>query len=212
MRGRSENLWSTEQTSLVELVDDQDIIAKTVYTLSNPVKDQLVEKAHQWPGATSLQGTLAGRVLRARRPRRFFSTDGEMPKEIELTCVLPPALRHGAAEFAAAVRAGIRRAETDAATERRSTGRRVLGRKAILSQRPTDRPRSRKPLSKLNPRVAAQDKEPRIEAITRLKEFYAAYTSSRVTWREGGKVVFPAGTWWLRRFAPVECVELPESG
>ena len=39
LRGRWENFWSSEQTSVVRLVDPNDVIDKMTYALSNPVKD-----------------------------------------------------------------------------------------------------------------------------------------------------------------------------
>ena len=52
LRGRWENFWSSEQTSVVRLVDPNDVIDKMTYALTNPVKDGLVERAHHWPGVT----------------------------------------------------------------------------------------------------------------------------------------------------------------
>jgi hypothetical protein len=49
---RTENFWASEQTSVVELVGQQDVLDKSVYALTNPVQAHLVEHAHQWPGAT----------------------------------------------------------------------------------------------------------------------------------------------------------------
>jgi REP element-mobilizing transposase RayT len=54
LRGRWENFWSSEQTSVVRLVDPNDVVDKMTYALTNPVKDNLVDKAHHWPGVTSL--------------------------------------------------------------------------------------------------------------------------------------------------------------
>src|SRR3954465_4358510 len=68
LRGRGENLWSSEQTSVVRLADPNDTIDKLVYALTNPVKDGLVEKAHHWPGVTSLAAILHGKSFIATRP------------------------------------------------------------------------------------------------------------------------------------------------
>ena len=51
LRGRWENFWSSEQTSVVRLVDPNDIIDKMTYALTNPVKDGIVEKAHHLAGS-----------------------------------------------------------------------------------------------------------------------------------------------------------------
>src|SRR4029450_3463585 len=65
LRGRWENFWATEQTSAVELLDGEDVMAKMTYTLTNPVKDHLVAQAASWPGATSLHAQLDGGRIRA---------------------------------------------------------------------------------------------------------------------------------------------------
>src|SRR5829696_10196693 len=48
--GREENLWSTEPTCVVQLVEPQDVFDKVVYTLTNPVADDLVDRVFDWPG------------------------------------------------------------------------------------------------------------------------------------------------------------------
>jgi len=55
--------------------------------------------------------------------------------------------------------------------------------------------------------VAAPSKWARIEALLRNRAFVAAYTSARERWRVGLPVVFPADTYWLRRFAQVPVAE-----
>jgi len=50
LRGRWENLWASEATSVVELVGPEVILSKMTYALTNPVKDGLIDRADQWPG------------------------------------------------------------------------------------------------------------------------------------------------------------------
>jgi putative transposase len=212
LRGRWENLWASEQTSLVELVGPKDVLAKTLYTLTNPVKDHLVEGAHHWPGASSRLGNLQGKVLRASRPHRFFRPDGEMPAALELECVRAPGFESmPVAAYREMLSNAITEVEATAAAERRRTGRKVLGRKAVLAQCPTDRPKSHEPRRELDPRIAARDKWPRIEAIQRLKGFRRDYAGIRDTWLEGEDVAFPFGTYWLKQFAGVPCKPAPTS-
>jgi hypothetical protein len=68
---------------------------------------------------------------------------------------------------------------------------------------------NREPRRNLRPRVAATNKWARIEALLRNRAFVRDYMAARQQWREGAKVVFSAGTYWLRRFAyvPVPVVE-----
>jgi putative transposase len=204
LRGRWENFWASEQTSLVELVGPDDILAKTVYTLTNPVKDFLVERAREWPGATSLAATLGDEIVVAKRPRRFFRANGKMPKSVELRCGVPPKLEHLLpAQFHDSLADAIDDAETKIAAERARTGRRVLGRQAVLAQDPFACPESREPRRGLDPKIASQNRELRAEAIRGLKTFHAAHRNSLEAWLAGEPVVFPYGTWKLRVFASV---------
>jgi REP element-mobilizing transposase RayT len=206
LRGRWENFWSSEQTSLVELIGSDDVLAKVIYTLANPVKDHLVAKVHHWPGASSRKAILHGERITARRPVRFFRRQGTMPDELEIEFVRPPGWEEMSEDvFRAKVAEELARVEVDAAAERKRLRIEIMGRKAVLAQSPTDSPHSREPRRKLNPRVAARDKWPRIEALLRLKAFRAAYARARDLWLAGLEVVFPTGTWWLRMFAAVPC-------
>jgi putative transposase len=211
LRGRWENFWSSEQTSVVRLVDPSDALDKMIYALTNPVKDGLVERAHHWPGVSSLRSHLHDVPLTATRPKHFFRTDGTMPEEIVLTFARPPGFDQlSAPQFAALVDERIRQFEEVTAADRRRRGCVVLGRKAVVSQRWSDRPASREPRRQLNPTVAARSKWSRIEALLRSKAFREAYAAARAALVAGAQsVFFPAGTYWLRRFAGAMCDACP---
>ncbi len=85
LRSRWENFWSSEQASVVRLVDPNDVIDKMTYAITNPVKDSMVEKAHHWPGVTSLDALVHVRPLTAARPTHFFREDGPMPEVVSLS-------------------------------------------------------------------------------------------------------------------------------
>jgi putative transposase len=208
LRGRRENFWSSEQTSVVRLVDPNDAIRKMVYALTNPVKDGLVEKAHHWPGITSLDSLLHGKPLVATRPRHFFRDEGGMPEAVALTFARPQGFEHlSPSEFANLVGAEIQRVEEAAALDRAQTGKPLLGRRGVLSQPWSDRSRSDEPLGELNPRLAVRSKWSRIEALARNRAFRDAYIAARASFITGiREVIFPAGTYWLRRFASALCV------
>ena len=104
----------------------------------------------------------------------------------------------------------VRAVEERASAERRRTGASVLGRRAVLRQKPTDRPATREPRRELDPRVAARSKWSRIEALMRNRAFRDAYAAARAALVAGVRdVVFPAGTYWLRRFARATCAPWP---
>jgi putative transposase len=88
LRGRWENLWSSEETCVIEL-GPEDLLAKLVYTAINPVKDNLVERVEHWPGPNFVDALLNGQPMHAHRPAHFFREQGCMPPEVELVMKLP---------------------------------------------------------------------------------------------------------------------------
>jgi putative transposase len=206
LRGRKENFWAAEQTSVVELVDSNDVLAKMFYTLANPVKADLVERSDQWPGATSIGANLQNRPLHASRPWRFFRKEGSMPDTLTLTVHRPLGFEEmDHKEFARLVRDGLADIESAAAAERKRCGRRVLGRALVLRQSWQDYPRSSEPRRELNPRVAARNVWRKFEVLARNRAWLQAYREARDLWLAGGTAVFPPGTYWLRRFGGVTC-------
>ena len=204
LRGRWENFWASEATSIVELAEPDDILAKMVYALTNPVKDHIVARADQWPGATSLRANLYGQPMHVHRPHRFFRKEGDLPESLTLTCVRPPGFEDLApAEWRTLLEDRIRGIERPVDEECRRRGTRILGRAHVLRQRPTDRPASHEPRRQLSPRVAGMNKWARIEALQRNKAFLSAYRAARDLWQSGMDAVFPTGTYWLKQFAGV---------
>jgi hypothetical protein len=202
LHGRWENLWSSEQVCVVWLRDPEDVMRKLVYTATNPVKDHLVARCHQWPGVNGLIALLKQRPMHAKRPRRFFRPDGRMPEQVTLTLRVPPEL--GELEVVLReLREQVAAKELEIQSERQRSGTRVLGKVAILRQRCTDVPHSREPRRKLRPQVAARSVWSRIEALARNKAFIASYRAARERWIAGVPAAFPEGTYWLRRFANV---------
>lgn len=202
LRGRWENLWSTEEPCVVEAVAAEDLLKQLVYIATNPVNDGLVEKVHHWPGPKFVQALMSGRPIKATRPRHFFRADGPMPDELELKLGLPDDFPEKEA-FLAELERRIEEVEQERARERMQSGRRVVGRRRVLRQSWRDTPTTREPRRNLRPRIAARDKHDRIAALRRNKEWQAEYRSARLRWLAGFDVEFPFGTYWLRRFAKV---------
>ena len=207
LRGRFENFWSTEQTSVVKLVEVDDVIAKVVYAATNPVTAGLVERVHHWPGVNTLRALLDKVPIVVKRPRHFFSDD--MPEEVTLTFAIPPELGDADA-ILARIRARVAEVEAEEAARRASTGARVLGRRAVRQQSWRERPRTHEPRFGLRPQVACRNKWARIEAVQRNAHFLDAYLDARARWRAGLPTLFPAGTYWLRRFAFVPVAGPPK--
>jgi len=203
LRRRWENMWSSEEACVVEVMDPSaDLLDKLVYIAVNPVKDGLVERVQDWPGPKLVSALLDRQAITVPRPAHFFRKHGDMPLEIELVMKLPDHFE-GKDEFLAELRRRIKAEEKAYAHERRRTGRRVLGPQGVRCQSwracaTTDRPRR-----ELRPRFAARDPELRIATIERNKQWQACYRAARKDLVEGKDVEFPFGTYWLARFAGV---------
>jgi putative transposase len=208
LRGRTENLWSNEPPSVVELIEPDDVLDKLVYVATNPVKDGLVEQVHHWPGVNAMRALANDEPLRAHRPRHFFRKDGVMPARIELRLKVPAQLGDRE-KLIQMLCARIAEVVAEQARTRRETGRRVVGRRRVLRQSPFASPESLSPTRNLRPRFAARNRGVRIAVLQLYREFQSAYRDARVAWLAGKPIPFPSGTYWLRRFANVP-VATPE--
>jgi putative transposase len=208
-RGRWENFFSSEQVCVVRLETRDDVINKLVYIATNPVKDDLVERVEDWPGASGYRALMTGEPLRATRPKHFFAEDGAMPAEVTLHLVIPPELGDRDT-LLAEVRERVAAVEAEQAVRRARTGKRVLGRYAVLRQSWRDSPTSREPRRTLRPTIAARSLWARLEAIQRKRDFVVAYRRARAAMLAGTPIPFPFGTYALRRFMGV-AVEAPEN-
>lgn len=209
--GRWENFWATEQPGVLHLVDGEAVFGQMVYGLTNPIKAHLVDKVANWPGINSLVHQLSGKPMVATRPKWFFDEDGKMPKRVELQLVRPPEFAHlSQEEWAAKLRAAVEAEERKAAEERARTGKKVLGRKAVLRQSPYSCPKSYSARRGLRPRVAARNKWLRIEQLQRNKQFQQSYREAYRRRRRGElEVEFPYGTYELVRQGLVRCKPPP---
>jgi hypothetical protein len=131
---------------------------------------------------------------------------GEMPDALDLAPTIPPE-RGPAATMLTELRDRVRTIELDRAAERQRTGGRILGRRGVLTQAWRDQPGTREPRRNLRPRLATPNKWARIEAMMRDRAFVVEYADARARWRERAAVVFPPGTYWLKRFASVPIVD-----
>jgi hypothetical protein len=211
-RGRWEAFWASEQTSVVELVRPEDVMAKLVYAIANPVSSHLVDKVHHWPGVESLTAIDQDIPLVATKPLRFFDQNNKkLPELLELRFERAPGFEHlSHDEYTKLLRDEVAKAEKAAADERHDLDITIVGRAAVLKQHWNAKPSSREPRRGMSPRVACKNKWARIEALQRNKAFIEQYRDARLAKLAGQDVVFPAGTYWLHRFAGVKRAE-PEA-
>lgn len=198
VRARRENFWSSRHSKSTYLVGLEDIIGEVVYTLVNPVKAGLVERANLWPGLTSY-AWLDGRTVKAARPHAYFDRDGEVPEALSLTLSVPPEFDGDAGAWRDLIWRRVAEEEQRIAAKRAKVGLRFRGRKAVLCDSVHRRGTEKEELGELQPLIAARG-EVLEKAIAELKEFYESYQRAVGRMRERARnVVFPAGTWMLAR-------------
>jgi putative transposase len=215
--GRWEAFWASEQTSVVDLIQPADAFDKMIYTLANPVKDHLVERATAWPGPTSLFAQLSNEPIEMRRPHWFFAEDTKMPLMVEIRFKRLPGFEHLSDEdWATMITTAIAKVEETARLERHEqkankTGSgRVVGCKTLRTQSAFDHPKSHEPRREMSPRVAAKNKWRRVEALRRNKLFLADYRAALLARRAGDHtVLFPFGSYKLPRHGLALCACAP---
>lgn len=200
IRGRNDSVFSSEQANVVRLVEPNDVFEKMIYALTNPVKDHLVQHAHQWPGASSLAATRDGATITVKRPA-YFRNDGDMPESVTCQFQRPPGFTDWSAErWALAIEERVDTLERQIAAELRRTGRFVMGRKNVVRQSWNARPMTRERRGRKVPIIAAKSKWARVEALQRNKAFLVAYRRARVAFMEGTEPIpFPPGTYFRNK-------------
>lgn len=191
---RRENLWAAEQASAVRLIEPGDILDKVVYALANPVQGRLVDRALDWPGASSL-AALDGRARKLERPHTFFKEGGAMPRVVRLVARVPPGWPGGAAAWATAVREAVHARELAERRERLAEGRRLVRRRSLRHLSPFSRPSTPAPRRKLRPQLACRNLARRVAELQALQVFRAAYASARALFVKGRHAIFPRGTY-----------------
>jgi REP element-mobilizing transposase RayT len=200
--GRTDHFWESDSYSAVALLSPMDVVEKAAYTLANPVAAGLVRSPWQWPGLWSAPEGIGGDALVVARPGHFFDPKGYLPKSLELSFHTPPGFV-SSADFRDQLQATLERKVSEA-IERR--GLKFLGRRRVLRQLPTAKPRHGEQQRELNPRVAGRDRWKRIEALGRLVEFLRSYRAARLARQSGDlSAIFPAGTYLLRVQHNVPC-------
>ncbi len=193
LRSWDEVVWEPgRKTSMVELLDDGATIAKTLYTMCNPIKASICRKEQQWPG-NILSGTHT-----ANRPEHFKPR--VLPGDASLTFEPPPSMT--AAEWQEALdeyRPEARAEAREHARKYSNKAGRFIGTKEALQTKPTYCPRTKRIKGELSPRFASRCKKTLTRAIKQMYAFYDAYRTAMQEMAEGIVTYFPEGTWLLAR-------------
>jgi hypothetical protein len=107
--------------------------------------------------------------------------------------------------------ATVRDKEHEFQAELRAKGRRFMGLQKLAKQDWNRAAVSFEERFALTPKVAASSVWQRLAQLRRDREWEREYAAARAQWLAGAPVVFPAGTYWLRRFAGVAVAQHPPS-
>ena len=132
-------------------LEEEDQVRRLRYLLAAGVKEQLVERAIDWPGVNSARALTREHALRGwwydrsreYAARRRGESFGRFDYATEMTVVLDPipSWRHlPIEEIRRRVQALIRDIEREATAERRATDKPVLGAEAVMAVDPHYRP------------------------------------------------------------------------
>lgn len=203
--GRWENFWSTDKTSVVLLVSDQDVLEKMAYTIANPTAAGLVRSPSEWPGVVSQR---IGESSRVEMPNVFFDPEGPLPESVMFELTRPPIYTQlDLVELARHLAIAVQRRVREARSALAEKGRKFLGAKAVLSQSFEAAPATSELRRNPSPRIAASHTAERVRALRSLIAFLRDYRAAWLAWRHGKREqVFPAGTYALRVYARVACM------
>ena len=151
LHGWPGTLWDRRYRAILVSDEEEAQVARLKYLLAAGVKEQLVERAIDWPGVHGARALTRDHELRGwwfDRTREFAARRrGERPGRYEYateeTLVLDPlpCWRHlPIAEYRRRVKELIREIEREARVERRAKGRECLGAEAVMETEPHPRP------------------------------------------------------------------------
>jgi REP element-mobilizing transposase RayT len=155
LHGWAGALWGDRYHSMPIENDEETLIARLQYVLSHGVKEDLVERADEWPGAhcvgaltedEPLQGKWYDRTAHYEATRWGKAVDLEefaVEEEVRLS-PLPCWLHLSKEERQDLVRSMVEEIEADAVARHRAQGTRPAGVQAVLAHHPHERPNALK--------------------------------------------------------------------
>ncbi|MBI4613142.1 MAG: transposase [Planctomycetes bacterium] len=190
------------------ILDDDALVDKIVYVLTNPAKSHLVETVDDWPGFSSAPEALKNQKRTFRIFHRSRWHKAGCPKDksrfmedLSLAIAAPPCWRSlSAKERARRLRELVQAREEEFRKARKAAGIRVLGVRAILAARRTDRPRHIN--TSPRPLCHASTKALWMEYRDARQRFVYLYRIASQKYRAGERgVEFPEGSFppWLRK-------------
>jgi putative transposase len=207
--GRQDSFWSADDACDTRCPTDDESLGDLVYTLTNPVKAGLVKWGRLWPSFHTV-GWQFGETRTFKRPAWFFDVDGNMPEEVSLTLVRPP-IFHELDDQALydKLMSRVRSHELELQRDILSKGRRFMGLRKLAKQSWNRAPQSFEERFTVTPKIAASSKWLVLAELQRDRDWERRYADARALLLAGMPAEFPAGTYWMRRFAGVSVAAQP---
>ncbi|MBI4616691.1 MAG: transposase [Planctomycetes bacterium] len=193
--------------SLEPIQDDEKLIERIVYVLTNPAKANLVDSIDNWPGLSSAPESLHRQsrtfcIFARTAWHKAGRPDDKKPFQefVRLEVAPPPGWEHlRPAECARRLRELVYAREEELRRERKAQGKKVLGVRRILQASPTDR--SAHPKKSPRPLCHASTRELWDEYRAHYAQFLELYRIASKRYRDGETdVAFPPGSFppWYR--------------
>lgn len=201
MRG---TFWEREPFSGRYLPTDEDLMERCIYVLTNPCSANLVERASEWKGATSLQLEY-GQGIRVARPAGFFGDD--MPEHLTLELVRPQLrLDLDDSQLRREIRRRVREREQALTDKRRAEGKTVMGMSHVGRQSIHDHPDSPGPRSVGETRSRPPGGWSLVGLGQQSRAWIVQYRDALARWIDDVRnEVFPVGTYLMRVRYGVAC-------
>jgi REP element-mobilizing transposase RayT len=204
LTGWRDKVWSRRYEAILVSSENKAQMARFRYIASHGLKENLIARAKEWPGVSSIKARLAGKdTLKGRwydRTREFnarrkgLSATRDELAEIETVCLTPlPCLAHlSEVKTAQTLREIVLEVEESAATRHQDDGIETLGRREVLRQDPEARPRNSKRSPAPFSHCASKSERKRLWKA--YCWFLSAYLEARERLRTGQRSVFPEGS------------------
>ena len=228
LRGtRGTNIEKDYNLVIVNMTTGDRAIEHAVYILANAVQAHLVERTVEWraPNSFALEygqrvvaerpeaGLWLGKIAHAERSasrqskRAAYAGKSTVPKHVEFELVRPPVRPDlSDRELRELIRARVEEVENRLIEERKHNGRRVAGWSAVVAKCYTDIPATSEEFFGVKPTHSGDDAQTLAAAHHRRRRFRADYRAALRDYLDGvKKVVFPFGTWLMRRIFRAPC-------
>jgi REP-associated tyrosine transposase len=185
------------------------MVDKLLYVFLNPVESRLVKQSKQRPGVITKVEDYSSKPQTITKPDIYFRKTGTIPEKIDFKVrPLPGFEDMSEKQFAGLMRKKLKKKQGKLNKKYREIGKQFLGVHGVLNQDIYEQPWTAAPHREMSPQIAAKNKWRRMEMIVELKVFQVKYKKAMMKLKLGEKdVVFPAGTYFMRRYFGVKCEE-----